>query len=74
MRRFGLNIAVSVAAVGLGVVAFVRGQTTLGFCFLGLGILRALAVLASRKPGKIKPEIKLGLDDSDDSPETAVKK
>ena len=66
MRRFGLNIAVSAAAAALGVVALVRGQTVIGLCFLGLAVLRALATVASRKPAKIEPEIKLGLDDPED--------
>ncbi len=66
MRRLGLNLGVSVAALGLGVFAFVRGQGVLGVCFIALAVLRALATLATRKPGKVEPEIKLGLNDSDE--------
>ncbi len=65
MRRLGLNISVSVAAVALGGVALLRGQRALAACFIGLGILRAVAILSARKPRTVEPEIKLGLNDSD---------
>jgi hypothetical protein len=65
MRRLGLNLSVSVAAMALGGVAFLRGERALGACFIGLAVLRAVAILMARKPRKVEPEIKLGLDDSD---------
>lgn len=68
MRRLGLNISVSVAAVALGGVALLRGERALAVCFIALGVLRAVAILAARKPRKVEPEIKLGLDDSDRPP------
>jgi hypothetical protein len=67
MRRLGFSLAVSVAALALGGVAFLRGQRALGVCFIGLALLRAGAILSARKPRKVEPEIKLGLDDSDDA-------
>jgi hypothetical protein len=65
VRRLGLNLSVSVAALALGGVAFLRGEIALGACFIGLAVLRAAAILRARQPRKIEPEIKLGLDDSD---------
>jgi len=51
--------------MALGGVAFLRGERALGACFIGLAVLRAVAILMARKPRKVEPEIKLGLDDSD---------
>lgn len=65
MRRLGLNLSVSVAAVALGGVALLRGERALAACFIALGLLRAVAILMARQPRKVEPEIKLGLDDSD---------
>lgn len=65
MRRLGLNISVSVAAIALGGVALLRGERALAVCFVMLGLLRAVAILSARRPRKVEPEIKLGLNDSD---------
>ena len=65
MRHLGFGLSVSVAALALGGVAFLRGERALGICFIGLALLRAAALLSARKPSKIEPEIRLGLEDSD---------
>jgi hypothetical protein len=65
MRRLGLNLSVSVAAIALGGVALLRGERALALCFIALGVLRAVAILMARRPRKVEPEIKLGLDDPD---------
>ena len=62
MRRLGLSIGVSVAALGLGVYTFFQGQHALAACFIGLGVLRAVALLAARKPTKPQPSIRLNID------------
>ena len=64
MRRFGFSLGVSVAALAMGGVAFLRGERALGVCFIGLALLRAAAILSARKPRKVEPEIRLGLNDS----------
>lgn len=66
MRRLGLNLSVSVAAIALGGVALLRGQQALAVCFIALGALRAAAILMARKPRKVEPEIKLGLNDPEE--------
>jgi hypothetical protein len=65
MRR---NVLVSLVAGGalcLGGLAILRGQAGLGACFIGLGLLRALMLLQSRRSGKPEPSIRLDLKDED---------
>ncbi len=65
MRR---NILVTLVAVGafcLGVLAILRGQAGLGACFIGLGVLRALMLLQSRRSRKPEPSVRLNIDEDD---------
>jgi hypothetical protein len=64
MRRNVVIVLVVVGALGLGVLAIVRGQVWLGACFIGLGVLRAGMLLQSRRPRKPEPSIRLNLDES----------
>ena len=68
MRR---NILVSLVAVGafcLGVIAVLRGQVGLGACFIGLGLLRTLMLLQSRRSRKPDPSVRLNLDEEEAPP------
>jgi hypothetical protein len=65
MRRNILVTLVAVGALCLGVLAILRGQAGLGACFIGLGLLRALMLLQSRRPRKAKPSIRLNLKEDD---------
>ena len=65
MRR---NLLVSLVAVGalcLGLLAILRGQAGLGACFIGLGLLRVLMFLQSRRLRKPEPSIRLNLKEHD---------
>jgi len=61
MRRV---ILVGAAAIGLGIVAFSRGQFWFGVCFILLGVLRLVGAWWSRKPRETEPEIRLNLEDT----------
>jgi len=66
MRRNILVALVAMGALGLGVLAILRGQAGLGACFIGLGLLRALMLLQSRRSRKPEPSIRLNLKEEDD--------
>jgi hypothetical protein len=66
MRRNVLVALVAVGALCLGVLAVLRGKAWLGACFIGLGLLRALMLLQSRRPRKPEPSIRLNLKEEDD--------
>jgi len=66
MRRNILVALVAVCALCLGVLAILRGQIGLGACFIGLGLLRALMLLQSRRSRKPEPSIRLNLKEEDD--------
>jgi hypothetical protein len=63
MRRNVVVAVVVVGALGLGVLAILRGQVWLGACFIGLGLLRVGMLLQSLRPRKPEPSIRLNLDD-----------
>ncbi len=65
MRRNILVALVAVGALCLGVLAILRGQAGLGACFIGLGLLRALMLLQSRRSRKPEPSIRLNLKEDD---------
>jgi hypothetical protein len=65
MRRNILVSLVAFGALGLGVLAILRGQAALGACFIGLGLLRALMLLQSRRSRKPEPSVRLNLDEDD---------
>ena len=65
MRRNVLVALVAVGALCLGVLAILRGQAGLGACFIGLGVLRALMLLQSRRSRKPEPSIRLNLKEDD---------
>lgn len=65
MRRSVLDAIVAVLAIGLGVLAFVRGQVLLGVCFTAIGVLRVLLKLPRLITPKPDAEIRLNLDDED---------
>jgi hypothetical protein len=65
MRRNVLVALVAVGALCLGVLAILRGQAGLGACFMGLGVLRALMLLQSRRSRKPEPSIRLNLKEDD---------
>jgi len=67
MRRNILVALVAGGALCLGVLAILRGQSALGACFIGLGVLRALMLLQSRRSRKPEPSVRLNLED-DKSP------
>ena len=64
MRRTVLDAIVAVLAVGLGVLAMVRGQYWLGGCFIAIGVLRALLKLPRLITPKPPEKIRLNLEDS----------
>ena len=66
MRRNILVALVAVGALWFGVLAILRGQVGLGACFIGLGLLRALMLVRSRRSSKPDPAIRLNLKDEDD--------
>jgi hypothetical protein len=66
MRRNILVTLVAVGALGLGVLAILRGQAGLGACFIALGVLRALMLLQGRRSRKPDPAIRLNLKEEDD--------
>jgi len=66
MRRNILVALVAVGALCLGVLAILRGQVALGACFIGLGLLRALMAVQSRRSRKPEPAIRLNLKEEDD--------
>jgi hypothetical protein len=65
MRRNILVALVAVGALCLGILAILRGQAGLGACFIGLGVLRALMLLQSRRSRKPEPSIRLNLKEND---------
>jgi len=67
MRRNILVALVAGGALCLGVLAILRGQSALGACFIGLGVLRTLMLLQSRRSRKPEPSVRLNLED-DKSP------
>jgi len=66
MRRTVLDAIVSILAIGLGVLAFYRGQVLLGACFTAIGILRILLKLPRLITPKHKAGVRLNLDSGDD--------
>jgi len=66
MPRNVLVALVAVGALGLGVLAILRGQVALGACFIGLGLLRTFLLFQSRSPRKPEPSIRLNLKEEDD--------
>jgi hypothetical protein len=62
MRRTVLDAMVAILAIGLGVLAFLRGQTWLGVCFAAVGILRILLKLPRWITPKPRAEVRLNLD------------
>jgi hypothetical protein len=66
MRRNILVALVAVGALCLGVLAILRGQAGLGACFIGIGLLRVLMLLQSRRSRKPEPSIRLDLKEDDD--------
>lgn len=69
MRRTVLDAIVGVLALGLGVLAILRGQTLIGVCFIGIGALRIVLKLPRLITPKPPEEIRLNLDrDEGDSP------
>ena len=65
MRRNVLVALVAAGALGLGVLAILRGQVGLGACFIGLGLLRPLMLFQSRRSRKPEQSIRLNLKEDD---------
>ena len=63
MRRTVLDGIVAVLAIGLGILAFLRGQAWLGVCFAAIGILRILLKLPRWITPKPEAEVRLNLDE-----------
>jgi len=61
MRRAGFDVFVTLGALSLGVIAYLRGQALLGVCFVGIGLLRGLMLMRGKRFSP-KPEEEIRLD------------
>ena len=71
MRRTFLDATVAILAIGLGVLAFVRGEALLGVCFIAIGVLRIILKLPKMITPKPPEEIRLNLDSDGKRDDTA---
>ena len=56
MRHYGFSALIDVGALCLGVVCLVRGRLWLGWCLIGMAVLRALMLFRGRRPLNLESE------------------